>query len=236
MIGVGILSYNRPNSISRLVESILKYTSLDGNIKIVISDDASSNKPLQGIYDKIDSRITILRNRTRAGIAGNTNRCLRFLDGSDDFLLLNDDVQVLNYGWHTFYTAKMLETSIHHFCYREPGVYGAKPAQLKSVNGHNLLYVPDKPHGAVLAFDAAAFRTVGYFDTEFGLYGMEHVDWSTRVFKSGIQPSGYFDVPGSNEYFKINSDQSAVENRSHHLKAARKKYFGSERPIFIPYK
>ena len=60
--------------------------------------------------------------------------------------------------------------------------------------------------------DTLAEKIVGYFDENFGKYGMEHVDWSHRVSMSKIQPAGYHDVDGSELFFKICNHESAVTN------------------------
>jgi glycosyltransferase involved in cell wall biosynthesis len=75
-----------------------------------------------------------------------------------------------------------------------------------------------------MVFDNVAFERVGYFDESFGQYGMEHVDWSNRVSLSGIQPAGFHDVIGSNGFFRVHSDASAVESRASHLVEARRHY------------
>ena len=64
------------------------------------------------------------------------------------------------------------------------------------------------------------------FDEAFGTYGMEHVDWSNRVSMSGIQPGGFHDIIGSEQFFKILNDSSTVTpaQRSKSLKQTRELY------------
>ena len=76
-----------------------------------------------------------------------------------------------------------------------------------------------------MAFNSKAFNTVGYFDMSFGPYGMEHVDWSRRLWLSGIQKPGYHDISGSNRYFKIHNDKSSVSSKSG-FSEAKKKFEG----------
>jgi GT2 family glycosyltransferase len=115
----------------------------------------------------------------------------------------------------------MSKTGMHHFCHRQPGVYGAKKGESTATNGVILSVVDDKPHGAILAFDDVAFSKVGYFDEQFGKYGAEHVDWSNRVSNSGLQASGYFDVENSDSYFLVHQEQSSVEDRIAKFKRAK---------------
>lgn len=218
-IGVGILSYNRLNCIERLVTSIRKHTDLT-RTTVFISDESTDNK-VKDYLKSVNDMVII--SGPRLGIAGNSNRLLRCLSRFKYKILLNDDVEIMKLGWDTFYKQMMQITGLHHFCYRQPGVYGASSidGSKRVVNGVSIQTITDKPHGAVMAFDQAAYDAVGHFDSSFGIYGMEHVDWSNRVSLSGIQLSGYHDVAGSDVYFKIHSEPSSTENKSEHLNKAR---------------
>ncbi len=220
-IGVGIMSFNRRHSLERLINSLRKYTDL-GQTTVFISDDGSDPE-FKKYLTYIDSigDIVVLQNQDNIGVAGNSNRLLRCLSRFKHKLILNDDVEILHEGWENFYFDAMEKTGYHHFCHRQPGVYGAEIGVRTQVGQVQLLKTAEKPHGAVMAFDHTAFEKVGYFDEGFGQYGYEHVDWSNRVSRSGLQSTGFFDVEGSNTYFKVHGDLSAVQDRPACLKRAR---------------
>jgi glycosyltransferase involved in cell wall biosynthesis len=229
-IGIGILTYNRPGSLKRLLQSIESFTDLDKTV-VFISDDNSDDPEQISLLDSlVDSKYVVLRNRTRAGVAGNSNRLLKCLSRFRYGLLLNDDVEVLKLGWDSFYPDNLNASGLKHFIYREIGVYGASAAtayrmiQGNSKTSHikevEVSKVDSKPHGAVLAFDNSV--DVGYFDEGFGVYGMEHIEWSDRFHKDGHQEAGYFDVAHSNEYFRIHAEASAVADRVMHLQHSKK--------------
>lgn len=234
-IGIGILTYNRPESLRRLINSILKYTDTH-HTTIFISDDGSTNPEQLSYLTELESRgdIIILKNQQQLGVAGNSNRLMHCLSRFPKKILLNDDVEILNAGWENFYFLAMQRTEYHHFCYRQPGVYGAVKGNSTTVKGVTLHVVDNKPHGAVMAFDHIAFSNIGYFDEQFGQYGVEHVDWSTRLSNSRLQPSGFFDVDGSESYFLVHAEHSSVENRVEKLKHAKDvlNVIGS-RPIYV---
>jgi len=218
-IGIGVLSYNRLESIKRLLDSIQQHTDLS-KTTVFVSDE-STNQSVKEYLRSIDW-IVLIDNDKRLGVAGNSNRLLRCLERFKYKILLNDDVTINQNGWDTFYVTAMEKLGYHHFCYRQSGIYGAADAAESTIkNGYRIKTIRDKPHGAVIAFDHLAFDKVGFFDVEFGLYGMEHVDWSYRIWKSGIQPSGYHDVEGSEQFFTIHDEVSAVENRFEHLATAK---------------
>ena len=222
-IGVGILSYNRLPSLQRLVTSIRAHTDLR-RTTVFISDESSNPDVKAWLSTQTD--LIVLDNSSRLGVAGNSNRLLRCLSRFKYKLLLNDDVVVLKPGWDRFYFDCMVGTGLHHFCYRQPGVYGATNHDHTTINmgGYAVKTIHDKPQGSIIALNQKAFEAVGYFDERFGLYGMEHVDWSRRVSLSGIQKAGFHDVSGSEQYFAISKDPSAVEDRGHHLTSAKQRF------------
>ena len=221
-VGVGILTYNRPDSLRRLIDSITRYTDLC-RTTVFVSDDGSTDSGQLAYLTELESRddIVVIRNQSQLGIAGNSNRLMRCLSRFPRKILLNDDVEILDAGWDTFYFLTMNKIGFHHFCYRQPGVYGAEKGADVTIRNVKLSVVNDKPHGAVMAFDDAAFTKVGYFDEQFGQYGVEHVDWSTRLSNSGLQATGYFDVDKSDHYFRVHAEQSSVENRIEKFKHAK---------------
>ena len=235
-IGVGILSYNRPDILHRLIRSIVSYTDLH-KTTIFISDDNSDNEELSKYLDDLDSATTpnfvILRNEERLGIAGNTNRLLRCLSRFKYGMLLNDDVEILKYGWDQIYFDAMENTGMHHFVYHQPGVYNASAGDPVSVGETKLLRVDKRPHGAVLAFTNELLSKIGYFDESFGLYGMEHVDWSQKAYECDMQESGFFDIEFAKEYFKIHSESSAVGDRQELLRKARTIFKNREPGRFV---
>lgn len=228
-IGVGILSYNRVASLRRLIDSIRANTDLR-RTTVFISDDNSTDSATKLYLDDLVGHgdMVIIRNQQRLGVAGNTNRLLRCLARFSTCLLLNDDVEVLRTGWDSLYQRALLSGAIKHFCMRQPGVYGAKAGDPVNLNGLELTRVLDKPHGAVLAYTNDVVDKIGYFDERFGIYGMEHVDWSNRVHFAGLQPAGYYDVALSSDFFLIHNEVSAVENREQHLREARKILEGTD--------
>ncbi len=233
-IGVGILSYNRFSSLKRLIESIKQHTDLK-RTTVFISDESDNFTNEQKEWLKSQDMCVML-SQPRLGVAGNTNRLLKCLDRFRWKIVLNDDVEILKPGWEHFYAEAMIRTGVQHFCYREPGVYGAKEddGKVRHVGGIPIWTIDTKPHGAVLAFTHSAFEAVGYFDESFGIYGMEHVDWSTRVARK-LGVSGFHDAVGSENFYKIHSEKSVIVDRTEHLSKAREIYarVDSQQRVYI---
>ncbi len=222
-IGVGILSFNRHRPLRRLINSIIKHTNLL-RTTLFISDDCSTDPETLDYLNELSDHpdIIILRNTTNLGVAGNSNRLLRCLSRFKYGILLNDDAEVLRPGWDNFYFDAMRSTGLQHLIYRQVGVYNAGVGESVDINGVILNVVQERPHGAILAFSNLMLQEVGYFDTIYGNYGLEHVDWSSKAYEFGLQPTGYHDVRGSETFFKIHNEPSAVINKHESLNKARK--------------
>ena len=224
-IGVGILSYNRLGSLQRLINSIRRFTDLS-RTTVFVSDDASDHAVTDWLSHQSD--IVTIINKERLGISGNTNRLLRCLGRFKYKILLNDDVEILSTGWERFYPEAIKKSGYHHFCYRQPGLYGASQddGQPSNVSNVPIRTIYEKPHGAVMAFNNTIFDRIGYFDESLVQYGMEHVDWSNRAGISKLQPPGFHDVEGSSRFFKIYREKSALLSKGRFLRENRAKYAG----------
>lgn len=224
-IGIGILSYNRINSLQRLLASIRQHTDLR-RTTVFISDDGSNDAETIEFLKKLSQSndFVVLMNDEQKGIAANSNRLLKCLSRFKYGLLLNDDVEVLQKGWESFYFDVMEDVGMHHLMYREVGVYGAKDGDVVQKKGRDLSVVHDKPHGAVMAFTNTMFDKAGYFDEQYGIYGREHVDWSLKAAEQGLQDPGFFDVVGSSDYFVIHSDPTAIDDKQKHFQKAKERF------------
>jgi glycosyltransferase involved in cell wall biosynthesis len=230
-IGVGILSFNRFRSLKRLVDSICEYTDLN-RTTIFISDDGSTDPETVTYLDMLSKypNMVVIKDQPRLGVAGNTNRLLRCLARFQYALVLNDDVEIIKEGWDRFYAEGMRATGLHHLCYRQPGIYGAEKGEPTTLGGQQCFRVNERPQGAIMAYSHIAQETIGFLDESFGFYGMEHVDWSTRVAKSGIQPAGFYDLAGSEAFFLLHDEASAVVDREQHFLAAKQHYATIDSP------
>ena len=150
-VAIGVMSYNRPQSLIRFVESVKRTVDLD-RVTLFVSDDGSTDNATQTALANIaqDARIVVLRNSTNLGIAGNSNRLLRCLSRFDHFFLCNDDVEFIQPGWIEFYIRGARQSNFHHFCFRQPNIYSAKLGEERTFAGVRMNMVNDKPHGAML--------------------------------------------------------------------------------------
>lgn len=233
-VGIGILSYNRGKSLLRLVESIKNTVDLN-KTTLFISDDCSSDQYTLDVLAKLeeDNRIVVIRNDANIGISGNSNRLLRCLSRFQHMFLCNDDVEFLQAGWISFYIKGAMTSDFHHFCFRQPKIYGAKIGEERRFNDVKMYCVANKPHGAMLYISNLCLKTVGYFDTSYDKYGMEHVDWSMKPAEFNLQPIGFYDLDGSIDYIRIHPETSAVENKTEYYNRNKAKFENRTPRLFI---
>lgn len=224
-IGIGILSYNRPNSLRRLLKSICDHTDLHSTT-VIVSDDCSTDQNVMEVLSEYEKKgIIVLRNTANTGIASNTNRLMQCLNRFEYAILLNDDTEVIRSGWEHLFVNAMRSTGLVHLIHHETGVYGASSkGERHEIADKCLWRVDDKPQGAILAYKTSIIDIIGYFDESYGKYGMEHVDWSTKVYENGLQPPGYFSVDKSERFITTHKEESSVVDRINLLKEAKLKY------------
>ena len=219
-IGVGILSTDREDSLCRLLQSI--YVNSDMNMDVIVSDDSSKSKSkIKSLVDSFGYKY--IDSGTRIGVAKNTNILMNALEDYDIKFILNNDIEILKYGWMDIYVQGIERTGIHHFCFRQLGLWGAckegenskRPDSRIVFDNIEIATIPCEAQGAMLVYDKLVHDTVGYFDSErFISYGKAHEDWSMRVSESGIQAlSGIHDIGNSNEYITVHDEISCTPSK-----------------------
>lgn len=216
-IGICIINTDRPTCLFRLLSSIVKFTPshILNKLNITIVDDSLQFIPIVNVA-KTFPFATLVHTGERIGVARNTNRALQIIKDKEYSFIFNNDCEICHIDWINFYYNASLATGIHHFCFKQDGIWGAgtdkRPSENSIINGISINTIHDFPQGAILVFDKLAFETVGYFDAKlFVSYGKAHWDWSFRISESGIQPKGIHDLSNSNHYFKVYNEPCITE-------------------------
>ncbi len=90
LVSACVPTYNGAEFLAPCIESLLAQSLKD--IEIVISDDGSTDETLEIIRSFADPRIRVLPTSTRAGMAGNWNRCIGEARGKYVCLVAQDDL------------------------------------------------------------------------------------------------------------------------------------------------
>lgn len=222
-VGIAILSTDRKEYLSKLIASIEENTSkeeLKHHSFFVFDDSEKEKKDIERICKHRDW-LNFVDTGVRIGVANNTNNALEELSCFEYMLIMNNDVQVLNKDWILHYPKAMEKSGLHHFCFRQLGLWGAcrtvenkrvdkRPDVISHINLQGIATIHDKPQGALLALTKKAFETVGYFNTDFPKFGGSHHLYSYRIAYSGIQPEGIHDTDNSNDFFMVHNIPSVT--------------------------
>ena len=194
---VGITTYNRPQVLEFTLSQFDKY----GGDVIVIDD-----------HSKGGCSKRCIRNEERLGIAKSKNKCISLLKDYKKIFLFDDDCFPIKDKWWEIYEGE------HHYA------HASYPSQhVKKYVGKNAYW--NGALGCAMMIDQEVLKTVGGMDSKFGLYGFEHVEYTMRIYRSGLIPYPWltpknvqdyiwsFDALGSYDgfYWKPNSSISQAE-------------------------
>lgn len=163
---------------------ILKAARLEGHKQI-------ERPELAALEIKALDGHTVFLGRNNLGVAGNTNRALRwFMEDTDsDYLCLCNDDLVIKGDFLEFYAKALVDTGIGLFCFCgfNTPEFGYKRVTYKGYTLKSL----SRMTGAMMAIPRGLVQEIGYFDTCFGKFGEEHCAYTNRA-----RGRGYQDVNG----------------------------------------
>lgn len=208
-IGVGIITYNRPDYYKKVFDSIPK-NKID--FLVVVNDGENS------YVDPKDANIVIL-NKSQLGVAKSKNKALKELIdlGSEHLFLIEDDILIKNSNVFEEYIKAAESTGIHHLCYEK--VAG---------NEKSLKYTHEQPDGVKIGFyhnPQGAFMYInknlveklGFFDENY-TNAFEHVDFAYNLIQKKVAPPFWYfpDLLNSNDYLSEiegSSENSSITNK-----------------------
>lgn len=210
-IGVGILTYNRPDYYLQVLASIPR--NKIGTL-VVVNDGENGYATPQWDVDHI------ILNKEQKGVAKSKNLLLKHLinKGCKHLFLIEDDILVKDPNVFEAYIKAASSSGIHHLCYEK--VAG---------NEKNLKYVlkqPDgvkigfyhNPQGAFMYIHSNLITKLGYFDENF-TNAFEHIDFAYNLISKGVLPPFWYfpDLLDSEKYLtdiEGSSENSTITNKS----------------------
>lgn len=170
-IGVGFTTYNRREHL---------------NTALAFLESNSHNVKLYVAYDS---------DKDRKGIAARKTECLRELQDCDYIFLFDDDCFPIKQGWEQLFIDSYKYTGQHHFIYQ----HETSGVGIKEIKDGVISY--DNCNGCMMFITQEALKKVGAFNPNFGLYGLEHANYSNRIHLAGLSPIGQYVCPiGAEKY------------------------------------
>lgn len=185
-IGVGCLTYNRPEHYELWCKQIEKF---GGDDYLVV-----------GVGDGHDGE--------RKGVAYRSNELLRHLKDCDYVFLFNDDCFPIAPGWAEWFIEAYKTCSQHHFLFLKetPTIKKTDSKRVQhSVYGFGYEGIEinsfNNCSGCFMFLTKKVIEKVGAFNEEFGLYSFEHAEYSKRIHLAGLTPMGEYLCPaGADKY------------------------------------
>ena len=177
--GIAVCTFNRLETLKYTISRIRAHTK--SNYELVVVDDGSSDGTPEEI-GKLGVKVLSPRNR---GIAWNKNRALFYLKNfakAEAIIVMEDDTFPLEDGWeknwiraiaqwgHINLAAHYWGTDLFH------GGDGTPERPYKSI------HVSAQCSG----FSSKCLEYVGYMDSRFRGWGMEHVEHTDRLIRAGF--------------------------------------------------
>lgn len=184
MIGLGIVTYQRPDYFSQCVEAILKNAINKVDVCFAYNDGSKvGDKEYRKIYKTLDKRIKYRYMPGNKGVAVAKNYLLRrMMDAGCDYMfIIEDDILIKSPKAITEYVRLSKESGIEHFLFAHHGTENEGKLYL-SKNGVELYTACI---GAYCMYTRRVINKVGYFDENFK-NAFEHVEHTYRIAKAGF--------------------------------------------------
>ena len=219
-IGIGIVTYNRPDGLKKLLDSISYCNFVD--VVIVNDGDRIDNLPGWNYY--------LINNETNLGVGKSKNIALRALmeKGCDHFFLIEDDIFVKDEAVFQKYIDASKASGIQHFNFSQHGVMNKTHPMNGSVPNPRLTvdYKSSKvslyPHcvGAFSYYSKQCLDKVGLLDERY-YNACEHVDHTYEIIKADMHPPFWWfaDIDESWKYLgdeEWSLSQSTISSNKNH--------------------
>lgn len=248
MIILGIITYNRAKYLENLLKSFVKYYNTNYKYTIIIADDGSTDNThdvisrFDDIY-KTTFNITVIKNKSQY-IAGQTNSILyeSMNHNYECGFMLNDDMEILDYGWDTNYYEAIKKTGYDHLVYfdkRYASKAGKKLKHYKKtirINKHIALTSKTNAKlcmGCFWTFTRRMINKIGYFNTSvFCGSGYSHMEYTLRACRAKYNDSNYlYDIDDNKlkvycpendiTYYTVKDGVNVAKNKSAFINAQK---------------
>ncbi|MDG0795971.1 glycosyltransferase family 2 protein [Pectobacterium punjabense] len=214
-IGIGIVTYNRPEGLLSLYNSL----PLDVIDELIIVNDGNYQTSFEGITH------LVINNECNLGVGKSKNIALRHLLSKkcEYLFLLEDDIYIKRKDVFERYISISKKTGLQHLNFSQHGNGNKDENKSPKVNltaKYDDFELPLYGYcvGAFSFYTKSCLDKVGLMD-EIYYNALEHVDHTMLVYKAGMHTSfGYFpDIPESWNYigdYGWSEEQSTIHSRN----------------------
>lgn len=190
-IGIGISSYRRDRWAKNLMDRVIDTVPIKYNeVACVCSFDEPTNITHPYFFTLCGQNM---------GVAYNKNRLLKWLRDCDVVFLLEDDVEIKKPGWIDIYLNALEDTGKEHLNFLHEH-YREDIHHIEEFDRTRIGYGKGRLSGTFMVMTQNCITQLGGFNTRFGRYGYEHVDFTTRAYVKGMCSLNAEHVMGAEEY------------------------------------
>jgi glycosyltransferase involved in cell wall biosynthesis len=215
-IGVGILTYNRPDYYKQVIKNIPR--DKIGTLIVVNDGENGYVKPEPGIDE-------VVLNLTQKGVSKSKNIILKYLisKGCKHLFIIEDDILIKNKNVFEEYIKAASSTGIHHLCFEKiAGNEKNLKFTLEQPDGVKLGFYHN-PQGAFMYVHANLISKLGFFDENYH-NAFEHIDFAYNLINKQVMPPFWYfpdllnseayltDIEGSSENSSITDKGPYKEN------------------------
>lgn len=222
-IGIGIITCNRPDFLSKCVNSIDESV---GDKFIIIND---------GIEPVNAKNIKVIETEGKIGVGKSKNIALKHLYecGCDYIFIIEDDIIITDQRVFKEYIKASKKTGIQHFNYGPGSPFNRKqnvdfdlhnrhqldqnsdPLPRKIIDYGDDIKISLYQHVAAMFsfFTRQVIEDVGYMDEEY-YNAWEHVDHTYRIIKAGLHPPFWYFADIHNSHLFLTEAPGAIEKSS----------------------
>lgn len=254
-IGLGIVTYKRPELLRKLLDSIVdskeqwsmfKETDYqDAEVDyIVVVDDGGDLNPEDFLSTEwLKEAVTWITNEENLGVGKSKNKAFRELmcKGCEHYFIMEDDIYIKHGCGSVFgdYIKASKETGIQHFNFSQHGVMnktfdGTKKPNPRFVLDYGNRKIALYPHcvGAFSYYSKKALDSAGLIDEQY-VNACEHVDHTYEIIKKGLHPPFWYfaDLPNSHQY--LGDEEWSIEKSTISSKPNHKQMMADADLIFV---
>lgn len=237
-----LVTYNRLPLTQRMLESLFQNT--DSPFRLIIVDNGSSDGTIEWLKampqdHPLCQSYDFHFNEKNLGIACGRNRAMKIADKYNDEWLstADNDIEYVP-NWLTKCLDVLTANAKFAIGLNMEGI----EYPLMTLNGKQVQFKSKGNLGtACTVFNRKLHEAIGFFNTEFGLYGEEDADYFIRARVVGWQ-MGYLPEKGNHfgvgeldtgEYREWKTEQHGINLEK--FRATCHQYYQRKKPIFTPY-
>lgn len=226
-IGVGIVTFNRPELLVKLLKSI-KYCNF---VDLIVVNDGDPLE-IKGYNWYLHN------NKSNLGVGKSKNIAMKYLldKGCDHIFIIEDDIFIKDENVFSKYIEASKKSGIQHFNYSQHGIMNKTFDEKQLPNPKITVSYDDEckiafyPHcvGAFSYFSRQCLEKVGLIDEEY-YNACEHVDHTYRIIQNNMHPPFWYFADLANSHELLGDEpwsltKSTISSNPNHKQMISKAY------------